>query len=123
MFKCKLSLSKGGENLQNSPWTVMSTNGVEASKVTFVMPTVLTHLICWTQLNGYTWEAHSMVEAVPYSHTLCFWVSSLLFHGDTCAINQSLRYNALPGLFHIHLDEVLSCGPKRPAKRHAGMNT
>ena len=33
---------------------------------------------------------NSMVEAVPYSHTLCFWVSYLLFHGDIRAINQNL---------------------------------
>ena len=32
----------------------------------------------------------TMVEAVPYSHTLCFWVSSLPFHGDIRAINQNI---------------------------------
>ena len=33
---------------------------------------------------------NSMAETVPYSHTLCSWVNNLLFHGDTCAINQNL---------------------------------
>ena len=32
----------------------------------------------------------TMVEAVPFNHTVCFWVSNLLFHGDTRAINQNL---------------------------------